>query len=187
MICVIAEDSGQVSSSRDLTKDWPKLCRKIAFSVILPILEPAATLQALQLAGCPDGMGPPFVAALFAAPISIERNQPHGFKPPVDLRAALLLDGVWLVRNGPRRLMARLSQIRVSWPPYRTTTTNAPQFRGASYPVNQLIFKDLEWSRRADLNRRPADYESAALPLSYVGWWFHSGLKTVRGPYGVHS
>ena len=26
-----------------------------------------------------------------------------------------------------------------------------------------------EWSRRSDLNRRPADYESAALPLSYVG------------------
>ena len=26
------------------------------------------------------------------------------------------------------------------------------------------------WSRRADLNRRPADYESAALPLSYVGF-----------------
>ena len=25
------------------------------------------------------------------------------------------------------------------------------------------------WSRRADLNRRPADYESAALPLSYTG------------------
>src|SRR4051794_1139707 len=25
------------------------------------------------------------------------------------------------------------------------------------------------WSRRSDLNRRPADYESAALPLSYVG------------------
>src|SRR5688500_6596336 len=26
------------------------------------------------------------------------------------------------------------------------------------------------WSRRPGLNRRPADYESAALPLSYVGW-----------------
>lgn len=25
------------------------------------------------------------------------------------------------------------------------------------------------WSRRGDLNSRPADYESAALPLSYVG------------------
>ncbi len=30
---------------------------------------------------------------------------------------------------------------------------------------NPLIF----WSRRAGLNRQPADYESAALPLSYVG------------------
>jgi hypothetical protein len=26
------------------------------------------------------------------------------------------------------------------------------------------------WCRRSDLNRGPADYESAALPLSYVGW-----------------
>ena len=25
------------------------------------------------------------------------------------------------------------------------------------------------WSRRSDLNRGPADYESAALPLSYAG------------------
>ena len=27
-----------------------------------------------------------------------------------------------------------------------------------------------DWSRRSDLNRGPADYESAALPLSYAGW-----------------
>jgi hypothetical protein len=26
------------------------------------------------------------------------------------------------------------------------------------------------WSRRSDLNRGPADYESAALPLSYAGF-----------------
>jgi len=29
--------------------------------------------------------------------------------------------------------------------------------------------RDSEWSRRRDLNPRPADYESAALPLSYTG------------------
>ena len=28
---------------------------------------------------------------------------------------------------------------------------------------------DFGWSRRRDLNPRPADYESAALPLSYTG------------------
>jgi hypothetical protein len=27
----------------------------------------------------------------------------------------------------------------------------------------------LKWSRRRDLNPRPADYKSAALPLSYAG------------------
>ena len=26
-----------------------------------------------------------------------------------------------------------------------------------------------EWSRRVDLNHRPSDYESLALPLSYAG------------------
>ena len=26
-----------------------------------------------------------------------------------------------------------------------------------------------EWSRRSELNRRPTDYESVALPLSYAG------------------
>ena len=30
--------------------------------------------------------------------------------------------------------------------------------------------RDSEWSRRWDLNPRPADYESAALPLSYTGF-----------------
>src|SRR5262245_51188466 len=34
--------------------------------------------------------------------------------------------------------------------------------------VPQVV--DLKWSRRRDLNPRPADYESAALPLSYTGF-----------------
>jgi len=33
----------------------------------------------------------------------------------------------------------------------------------------ELEVRDSEWSRRRDLNPRPADYESAALPLSYTG------------------
>lgn len=32
----------------------------------------------------------------------------------------------------------------------------------------EKTFKEL-WSPRTDLNRQPADYKSAALPLSYVG------------------
>ena len=31
------------------------------------------------------------------------------------------------------------------------------------------VSSDEDWSRRRDLNPRPADYESAALPLSYTG------------------
>ena len=32
------------------------------------------------------------------------------------------------------------------------------------------------WSRWADLNRRPADYESAALPLSHIGMNWYQGI-----------
>src|SRR5262245_46548731 len=32
-----------------------------------------------------------------------------------------------------------------------------------------LYFNYLAWCRRSDLNRGPTDYESVALPLSYVG------------------
>src|SRR2546425_10538041 len=32
------------------------------------------------------------------------------------------------------------------------------------------VSSDEDWSRRRDLNPRPADYESAALPLSYTGF-----------------
>jgi hypothetical protein len=41
----------------------------------------------------------------------------------------------------------------------------------SDYQCNLLI----KWSRRAGLNRQPADYESAALPLSYVGPWKRLG------------
>ena len=33
----------------------------------------------------------------------------------------------------------------------------------------EAIFEGANWSRRSGLNGRPADYESAALPLSYAG------------------
>ena len=34
-----------------------------------------------------------------------------------------------------------------------------------AYTVTHYII----WSQRAELNRRPTDYESVALPLSYAG------------------
>ena len=36
-------------------------------------------------------------------------------------------------------------------------------------PLSQVL--ENNWSPRTDLNRQPADYKSAALPLSYVGSW----------------
>ncbi len=33
--------------------------------------------------------------------------------------------------------------------------------------------RNKRWSRRRDSNPRPAVYETAALPLSYVGYWTH--------------
>src|ERR1700680_4194564 len=35
------------------------------------------------------------------------------------------------------------------------------------------------WSRGRELNSRPADYESAALPLSYLGFGGDSSLSTL--------
>ena len=45
-----------------------------------------------------------------------------------------------------------------------------PSFRSLQLP-NRSRFRGgrSNWSRRRDLNPRPADYESAALPLSYTG------------------
>jgi hypothetical protein len=41
------------------------------------------------------------------------------------------------------------------------------------------------WSRRWDLNPRPADYESAALPLSYAGPYMEELLS--QGPLKINS
>ena len=48
------------------------------------------------------------------------------------------------------------------------------------------------WSRRRDLNPRPADYESAALPLSYTGFsqrprYFAATVKGTTAPRVVNS
>lgn len=46
-----------------------------------------------------------------------------------------------------------------------TATGHKTKNRGHATPV----FPVLDWSRRWDLNPRPLDYESSALPLSYFG------------------
>ncbi len=38
------------------------------------------------------------------------------------------------------------------------------------------------WSRGSDLNRRPADYESADLPLSYSGSSSHESVRVYQAP-----
>jgi MacB-like protein len=54
-----------------------------------------------------------------------------------------------------------------AWWPAKTT---GPGVRREGFPFQPAKdFSGLSWSRRPDLNRGPADYESAALPLSYVG------------------
>ena len=46
----------------------------------------------------------------------------------------------------------------------------ATDFRTWENGSSQVIdLKRRKWSRGRDLNPRPADYESAALPLSYLG------------------
>jgi hypothetical protein len=41
-----------------------------------------------------------------------------------------------------------------------------------------------EWSREWELNPRPADYESAALPLSYLGPFIHDSIR--RKSLSIH-
>ncbi len=63
------------------------------------------------------------------------------------------------------------------------------------FPINprrsrNAIYRKGLWCRRSDLNRGPADYESAALPLSYVGNRRKPRPYTLRGhppqPPGWH-
>ena len=43
-----------------------------------------------------------------------------------------------------------------------------------SFAFNDYKATQNHWSPRTDLNRQPADYKSAALPLSYVGQFIES-------------
>jgi hypothetical protein len=45
---------------------------------------------------------------------------------------------------------------------------------------DSLKTKEKEWSREWELNPRPADYESAALPLSYLGLAGSAGARRMR-------
>ena len=56
--------------------------------------------------------------------------------------------------------------------PVRDPTANATGYgviRGGSGRSSAMVFVRWVWSRHSDLNRGPAVYETAALPLSYVG------------------
>jgi integrase len=67
---------------------------------------------------------------------------------------------------------------REAWPPTKVSWKNHTQShtqtkKGVS---PSWLTPRFYWSRRSDLNRGPADYESAALPLSYAGT---SSCKTI--------
>jgi hypothetical protein len=57
--------------------------------------------------------------------------------------------------------------------------------------VNPVEGNGMEWSRGWELNPRPADYESAALPLSYLGVSFDCNIRAKklsnRAVHIVHS
>ena len=68
----------------------------------------------------------------------------------------------WLP-SGDKRYIDRLEALRTARAEASGSNVVAAQERRDSE------VRDSEWSRRRDLNPRPADYESAALPLSYTG------------------
>src|SRR5580658_3561138 len=86
-----------------------------------------------------------------------------------------------------RGFPARIPQITAVSPRLATFPTLCPvnvlsaTFRAVAHsrriPKIRLIHRCLRWCRRSDLNRGPTDYESVALPLSYVG---SRGRKAAR-------
>jgi hypothetical protein len=47
-----------------------------------------------------------------------------------------------------------------------------PKIHPTTHPIILgILINRLVWSRWGESNSRPADYESAALPLSYTGIW----------------
>ena len=69
--------------------------------------------------------------------------------------------GRWLP-SGDSRLMDTLDDPGFTDGDQMVTKSNLEEDRSS-----QVVGS--KWSRREDLNFRPADYESAALPLSYAG------------------
>tara|TARA_B100000809_G_scaffold253816_1_gene290279 strand:- start:357 stop:557 length:201 start_codon:yes stop_codon:yes gene_type:complete len=55
-------------------------------------------------------------------------------------------------------------------------------FHGTLFRVHANALNQQKWSQRTDLNRRPAVYETAALPLSYVGASHHDTAEGLIGP-----
>jgi hypothetical protein len=49
--------------------------------------------------------------------------------------------------------------------------------RPISFSGDLPVFIEEKWSRGWELNPRPADYESAALPLSYLGVSFDCNIR----------
>src|ERR1041385_5718039 len=95
-----------------------------------------------------------------------------------------------MTSTGPRRRISRPPSILTPRPPSTASPRTAPiaprrwtivrparsgqsLFREGRGPSRVQHPRELwalrEWSRHSDLNRGPAVYETAALPLSYVG------------------
>src|SRR5574341_1149592 len=72
-----------------------------------------------------------------------------------------------------------VNQLDLGTKSWHQAPNQAPTERVPLYerPISKRKFK---WSRRSGLNRRPADYESAALPLSYAGAAGRGLLKLER-------
>jgi hypothetical protein len=55
-------------------------------------------------------------------------------------------------------------------------TSSAAVTRKKANPIG-LAFSIYYWSPRTELNRQPADYKSAALPLSHVGFSYNNVFR----------
>ncbi len=83
-----------------------------------------------------------------------------------DIRLTVNLYGRWLPK-GNRQNVNRLDAI-YSEAQKNLVVANSGSKTDLQRMIDSKVIEN-KWSRRSGLNRRPADYESAALPLSYAG------------------
>ncbi len=127
---------------------------------------------ALKAAGLPLHYSPHSLRHTFASlllqqgesPVYVQRQLGHA-----SIQLTVDCYGGWLP-HGNKAAVDRLDEApKANEMPLAVASGSKTVAAPAASVLRSAQVVDLIWSRRTDLNRGPADYESAALPLSYAG------------------